>query len=104
VSGWTKACACLTGAPVQRLQDPAPWCSNCRQNYRPDPRPAAGACPDPEETALAVDMGSSIVAKFMEREGISGYPVTLDEVKFRGIVAIAFMLGRESIAPGIVPP
>jgi hypothetical protein len=49
---------------------------------------------NPNEAALATDMGLSMVDRMQK---LNGRRMPRDEVEFAGMLAIAFMLGRESI-------
>lgn len=50
---------------------------------------------DPIESALSAEMGMSMVDKMQE---LHGRRLPCDEIEFAGMLGIAFMLGRESIA------
>lgn len=57
---------------------------------------------DPNESALASDMGMQMVDRMQK---LHGHRMPQDEIEFAGMLGIAFMLGRESIAgtPESVP-
>lgn len=50
---------------------------------------------DPSESALSADAGMRIVDRMQE---LHGRRMPRDEIEFAGMLGIAFMLGRESIA------
>lgn len=52
-------------------------------------------CANPAECALATDMGMQMVDKMQE---LHGRRMPRDEIEFAGMLGVAFMLGRESIA------
>jgi hypothetical protein len=47
------------------------------------------------ETGVSADFGMALVDRFQQR---NGRRLPLDDEEFAGMLAIAFMLGRESIA------
>lgn len=49
---------------------------------------------DPNECALASDFGMQMAAKFALDKGRA---LPADDIEFAGMLAIAFMLGRESL-------
>jgi hypothetical protein len=49
---------------------------------------------DPNETALASDMGMRMVERMQQ---MHGRRMPRDEIEFAGMLGIAFMLGRESV-------
>lgn len=50
---------------------------------------------DPNEKVLGVDIGMQMAEKFRQQHGRA---LPRDDVEFAGMLAIAFILGRESIA------
>lgn len=50
---------------------------------------------DPNESALATEIGMSMVDRMQQ---LHGRRMPQDETEFAGMLGIAFMLGRESIA------
>jgi hypothetical protein len=50
---------------------------------------------EPAECSLATDFGMQMADKFRQKEG---HELPQDRIQFAGMLAIAFMLGRESIA------
>lgn len=52
-------------------------------------------CVNPNEASLGADIGMSMVDKMQE---LHGHRMPRDEFEFAGMLAIAFMLGRESLA------
>lgn len=49
---------------------------------------------DPNECALATDFGMQMAQKYCLKHGRS---LPADDIEFAGMLAIAFMLGRESL-------
>jgi hypothetical protein len=52
------------------------------------------------ENSLATDAGLKMAERFLKE---TGRPLPANDIEFAGMLAIAFLLGRESIA-GVVEP